>query len=136
MPRLILFFALLVLASCQNALLFHPDVDMRAWDASPLRQHPRLQELHFQAADGIKLQKVKLGWSAFRREEAPRGNRTYEREFGVLQLEVSLTMQTTFAVMKQTRRVRRYVALEPNPPDKGARFRVYPANLMSEVSGS
>ena len=88
------------------------------------------------AADGIKLQKVKLGWSAFRREEAPRGNRTYEREFGVLQLEVSLTMQTTFAVMKQTRRVRRYVALEPNPPDKGARFRVYPANLMSEVSGS
>ena len=55
MQRLILLFALLVLTSCQNALLFHPDVDMRGWDASPLRQHPRLQELHFQAADGIKL---------------------------------------------------------------------------------
>ncbi len=55
MPRLFLLLSLLVLASCQNALLFHPDTDMKAWDASPLRQHPRLQEIHFNAADGVKL---------------------------------------------------------------------------------
>lgn len=87
------------------------------------------------APDGITVDNVKLTWSAFRREEAPNNGQTLEREFGVLQLEVTLQMKTSFATLKQNRKVRRYVALEPNPGDNGGRFRVYPVNLFSEVTG-